>query len=78
MKHENISKQSVQQGRRQRTRNQRKRDRARTACMMIFLVILSMMLCTVMVKAWAEHPAEQPVSYAEHMISIGGDSYGRS
>lgn len=67
-------KNSMQQSR--RTRNQRNRERIQTTCMVVALVIMWMILCTVMVKAWG-HPAEQPVSYAEHMEfvqTIGGDS----
>ena len=69
MQQKNSTKQS-------RSRNQRKRERIQTACMAAALMILWMILCTVMVKAWIGHPAEQPVSYAEHMATIqiiGGD-----
>ena len=62
---------------RSRTRNQRKRELIRTFCMACVCALLWMMLCTIFVVAWAGHPAEQPVSYAEHMEfvqSIGGDS----
>ena len=73
MKQQNISKQSAQHGR-SRTRNQRKRERIETffmavACVLIWATVLSMM-----VNAWAEHPAEQFVNGYEYMESIGGDS----
>lgn len=61
---------------RSRTRNQRKRERIQTACMAVALMILWMILCTVMVKAWLGHPAEQPVHGIVYMETIGGDSYG--
>lgn len=76
MKQQNISKQSRQhEG--SRTRNQRKRELRRIICLSAALLIMWMMLCTIFVKAWMDHPAEQPVSYAEHMATIqiiGGDS----
>ena len=71
MQQKNSTKQS-----RSRTRNQRKRERIQTACMAAALMILWMILCTVMVKAWLGHPAEQPVTYEEHVVfvqTIGGD-----
>ena len=79
MKQQSISKQSVQHGR-SRTRNQRKRERIQTACMAAVLMILWMILCTVMVKAWLGHPAEQAVdggTYMESICVIGGDSDAR-
>lgn len=60
-----------------KTRNQRKRERIQMAFMVVAMMILWAMALTMMVKAWGEHPAEQSVSYAEHMEyvqSIGGDS----
>lgn len=65
----------MKEARRHRTRNQRKRDMIRSFCMGFVCVLLWLMLCTVIVRAWG-HPAEQPISYAEHMEAIGGDSYG--
>lgn len=76
MKQQSISKQSVQHGR-SRTRNQRKRELVKNVFMGIALVLLWFVLCTIMVKAWLGHPAEQPVSYEEHVVfvqTIGGDS----
>lgn len=61
---------------RSRTRNQRKRERIQTACMAAALIVLWMILCTVMVKAWLGHPAEQPVHGIVYMETIGGDSFG--
>ena len=75
MKQQSISKQSVQHER-SRTRNQRKRERIQTACMAAVLMILWMILCTVFVKAWLGHPAEQPVHGIVYMETIGGDSFG--
>ena len=46
------------------------------------LTVITFMLVTamalVMVYVWATHPAEQPITYAEHMACIqnGGDTYG--
>lgn len=63
--------------RQRKTRNQRKYEFQKTVCMVAALVILWVLLCTVLAKAWAGHPAEQPVSYAEHMEfvqTIGGES----
>ena len=58
---------------RSRTRNQRKRERIQTACMALAMMLLWMILCTVMVKAWIGHPAEQPVNGLVYMETIGGD-----
>ena len=58
-----------------RTRYQRRRELKCTICMVLAAIVLGLMVCTMMVKAWAEHPAEQPTSYEEHVIyvqSIGG------
>ncbi len=59
---------------RSRTRNQRKHDRARTVCMVAAVGILWAGVGSMMVKAWAEHPAEQPVNGAEYLASIQADS----
>ena len=61
-----------------RTRNQRKHDRARMVCMIAAVGLMWGAVGSMMVKAWAEHPAEQPVNglvYLE-MIQDGGDSDG--
>ena len=57
-----------------KTRNQRNRDRARTACMVAAVGILWAGVGSMMVKAWAEHPAEQPVDGQEYLSSIQVDS----
>ena len=56
-----------------KTREQRKRERWQTAAMAAALMIMWMVICTMMVKAWAEHPAEQPVNGVEYIEAIGGD-----
>ena len=62
-------KNSMQRSR--RTRNQRKRELLQSACMAFALVLMSLMLCTILVRAWA---AEEPVNGYEYIASIGGDS----
>jgi hypothetical protein len=59
-----------------KTRNQRKRERIQTVCMVFALLFLWMMLCTMLVKAFFEHPAEAPVNGIVYMETIGGESYG--
>lgn len=74
MQQKNSTKQS-----RSRTRNQRKRELRRTICMAFAMGLMWLIVLTMMVTAWAEHPAEQTVSYSEHMetvLIIGGDSSG--
>ena len=69
-------KNSTEQSR-SRTRNQRKRELRRLLCMAAAVGMLMASVMCMMVKAFFEHPAEQPVSYAEHMetvLIIGGDS----
>lgn len=61
--------------RKRKTRNQQKRDQMRFVCMALAMALFGMMLMCVMVKAWAEHPAEQPVNGYEYLESIGGDPY---
>ena len=56
-----------------KTREQRKHDRWQTAAMAAALMIMWMVLCTMMVKAWADSPAEQPVNGVEYIEAIGGD-----
>ena len=56
-----------------KTREQRKRERWQTAAMAAALMIMWMVICTMMVKAWADSPAEQPVNGVEYIESIGGD-----
>ena len=66
-------KNSTKQYRSQRTRNQRKRERIETFFMAVAAVLLWAMVLSMMVNAWAEHPAEQFVNGYEYMESIGGD-----
>ena len=70
MRQESFTKQS----KKRRTRNQRKRDRARTVCMVAAVGVLWAGVGSMMVKAWAEHPAEQPVDGQEYLASIQADS----
>lgn len=57
-----------------KTRNQRKRDFSRDAVLAVVLVALWLAVGAYSLKTWAEHPAEQSVSYQQHMASIqGGD-----
>ena len=56
-----------------KTREQRKRERWQTAAMSAALMIMWMVLCTMMVKAWADSPAEQPVNGVEYIEASGGD-----
>ena len=64
----------MERARRRRTRNQRKRDFIRDAVLVAVMVVLWLAVGAFSLKTWAEHPAEQPISYAEHMESIrGGD-----
>ncbi len=69
-------KNSMQQSR--RTRNQRKRELRRIICLSASLLMMWMMLCTIFIKAWCDHPAEQPVNGFVYLETIqdGGDSNG--
>lgn len=69
MKQQNISKQS-RQHERSRTRNQRKRELLRLICMAAAVGMLMASVMCMMVKAFFEHPAEQPVNGYEYMESI--------
>ena len=53
-----------------RTREQRKRERAQTAVMVLALVVLWTVVGTMMVKAWVE---EEPINGYEYMEQIGGE-----
>jgi hypothetical protein len=61
--------------RQRKTRNQRKHEFQKTVCMVAALVLVWILLCTVLVRAWA---VEQPVNGYEYMETIGGDFYGDS
>lgn len=65
MQQKNSTKQSIS-----RTRNQRKRELRRTICMAFAMGLMWLIVLTMMVTAWAEHPAEQPVNGYEYMESI--------
>lgn len=67
MQQESFTKQS----RKQRTRNQRKRDRARTVCMVAAVGLMWCGIGSMMVKAWVE---EEPVNGQEYLASIQADS----
>lgn len=69
-------KNSTKQSRNSRTRNQRKRELRRLICMVAAVGMLMASVMCMMVKAWFEHPAEQPVNGYTYMETIGGDSYG--
>ena len=69
-------KNSTKQYRRQRTRNQRKRERIETFFMSVAAILLWAMVLSSMAKAWAEDPAEQFVGGVAYMEAIGGDTYG--
>ena len=53
-----------------RTREQRKRERAKTAVMVLALAILWVAVGAMMVKAFFE---EEPISGYEYMEQIGGE-----
>lgn len=74
MQQRSFSKQHSSSGRRQRTRKQRKREFIRDAVLAVVLVALWLAAGAYTLKTWAEHPAEQPVTYTAHIASIkGGD-----
>lgn len=65
---------------RAKTRNQRKRA-FKDACLTAPMVLLWAAVLVMMFRAWVEHPAEQPVSYEQHIAhiwSLGGDPDGLS
>lgn len=65
---------------RAKTRNQRKRA-FKDACLTALMVLLWAAVLVMMFRAWVEHPAEQPVSYEQHIAhiqAVGGDSHVRT
>ena len=53
-----------------KTRNQLKREAAKTAIMALAFII-GWLICThLFLTAWASHPAEQPVSGSEYLQSL--------
>jgi hypothetical protein len=72
MQQRSFTKQSNSRSRRQRTRNQRKR--IHDAVLAVAMVVFWLAIGAYSLKVWATHPAEQPVTYQQHMASIqGGD-----
>lgn len=65
MQQKSFTKQS-----RSRTRNQRKREVRKTVFLVLAMVMMWSLVLTMMVTAWAEHPAEQPVNGYEYMETI--------
>jgi hypothetical protein len=67
----------VTEVRERRTRNERRRDFIESIIFSVILVVIGFALtatmCLMMCKAWATHPAEQPITYAQHMEAIGGE-----
>lgn len=60
---------------RAKTRDQRNRA-FKDACLNAVVVLLWATVAVMMFRAWVEHPAEQPVSYEQHIAhirSLGGD-----
>ena len=53
-----------------KTRNQRKRERVKTAVMAVALLIMWFGLCTMLAKAWLDEPV---VTGYEYMEQIGGE-----
>lgn len=63
---------------RRKTRNQRKRELRRLICMAAAVGMLMASVMCMMVKAFFEHPAEQPISGYAYMEAIGGEFYACS
>lgn len=63
-----------------RSRTRRKREMHKCVCMVAAVGLLWCGVGSMMVTAWAEHPAEQPVNGQEYLESIQADSvnYGSS
>ena len=59
-----------------KTRNERKRDLIYQIVASLILLavcfLLMTLLCGMACKAWVECPAEQPITYAEHIARFGG------
>ena len=53
-----------------KTRNQRKREVRKTVFLVLAMVMMWALVLTMMVTAWTEHPAEQPVNGYEYMETI--------
>ena len=73
MQQRSFSKQCSSSARsRQKTRNQRKREFIKSVCLMVVAMVMCCFLGMTALKVWAEHPAEQPITYQQHMASIRG------
>lgn len=53
-----------------KTRNQRKREIRKTVFLVLSMLLMWALALTMMVTAWVEHPAEQPVNGYEYMETI--------
>lgn len=62
---------------RTKARNQRKRG-CKDACLTAVVVLLWATVAVMMFRAWAEHPAEQPISGRDYIQTVGGDTDGLS
>lgn len=65
---------------RAKTRDQRNRA-FKDACLTAVVVLLWATVAVMMFRTWVEHPAEQPVSYEQHIAhiqAVGGDSHVRT
>lgn len=57
---------------RKKTRNQGRRAR-NNAAMVVAVALLWVLAAWMMLRVWAEHPAEQPVSGQAYAQALGGD-----
>ena len=74
MQQKSFSNQYSARGSKRRTRNQRKRDAIKNTVLILAAVAIWLAVSNYSLKMWAEHPAEQPITYQQHMESImGGD-----
>ena len=59
-----------------KTRKQRKRERLEHLAASLVVVALffgaCLLLCGMACHTWATHPAEQPITYQEHLAQFGG------
>lgn len=59
-----------------KTRNERRRDTIENIftgfCVVALCLLVVTLLCGMACKAWCEHPAEQPITYEEHIARFGG------
>ena len=57
----------------EKARRRRRRERMFTLVMGLILAALWMVFCFMMMDAWMNHPAEQPITYEQYMEQIGCD-----